>query len=73
MQYCQPWLDSNLFVTLPALDASGAPNSSVPAVCRELLKDLEAVPWDVLVDEAVHARAARRAGGDDADTPGAPR
>jgi hypothetical protein len=58
---------------LDALDASGAPNPSVPAVCRELLKDLEAVPWDVLVDEAARARAARRAGGDDADTPGAPR
>ena len=58
---------------LDALDASGAPNPSVPEVCRELLKDLEAVPWDVLVDEAARARAARRAGGDDADTPGEPR
>ena len=37
------------------------------------LKDMEAVPWDVLVDEAAHARAARRAGGEDADTPGEPR
>jgi hypothetical protein len=58
---------------LDALDASGAPNPSVPEVCRELLKDMEAVPWDVLVDEAARARAARRAGGDDADTPGEPR
>src|SRR5262249_32511609 len=53
-----------------ALDASGAPNPSVPEVCRELLKDLEAVPWDALVDEVASARAARRAGGDDAGTPG---
>ena len=58
---------------LDALDASGAPNPSVPEVCRELLKDIEAVPWDILVDEAARARAARRAGGDDADTPGEPR
>ena len=58
---------------LDALDASGAPNPSVPEVCRELLKDLEAVPWDVLVDEAARARAASRAGGDDADTSGEPR
>ena len=58
---------------LDALDASGAPNPSVPEVCRELLKDMEAVPWDVLVDEAARARAARRAGGDDTDTPGEPR
>src|SRR5712691_5120123 len=43
-----------------ALDASGAPNPSVPEVCRELLKDIEAVPWDALVEEAAHARAARR-------------
>ena len=56
-----------------ALDASGAPNPSVPEVCRELLKDMEAVPWDVLVDEAARARAARHAGGDDADMPGEPR
>jgi hypothetical protein len=53
-----------------ALDASGAPNPSVPEVCRELLKDLAAVPWDALVDEAARDRAARRAGGDDADLPG---
>ena len=56
-----------------ALDASGAPNPSVPEVCRELLKDIAAVPWDALVDEAARARAARRAGGDDADLPGSPR
>ena len=55
---------------LDALDASGAPNPSVPEVCRELLKDIEAVPWDALVDEAARARAASRAGGDDADAPG---
>src|SRR5215468_2436831 len=35
-----------------ALDASGASNPSVPEVCRELLKDIAAVPWDALVDEA---------------------
>jgi hypothetical protein len=56
-----------------ALDASGAPNPSVPEVCRELLKDIEAVPWDALVDEAARARAARCAGGEDADVPGGPR
>ena len=56
-----------------ALDASGAPNPSVPEVCRELLKDMAAVPWDALVDEAARDRAARRAGGDDADLPGGPR
>ena len=56
-----------------ALDASGAPNPSVPEVCRELLKDMAAVPWDALVDEAARDRAARCAGGDDADLPGSPR
>ena len=56
-----------------ALDASGAPNPSVPEVCRELLKDLAAVPWDALVDEAARDRAARRAGGDAPDVPGGPR
>src|SRR5262249_32650013 len=58
---------------LDAMDASGAPNPSVPEVCRELLKDIEAVPWDILVDEAARARAACPSGGDDADTPGEPR
>ena len=53
-----------------ALDASGAPNPSVPEVCRELLKDIEAVSWDALVDEAARARAARCGEVDDADTPG---
>ena len=53
-----------------ALDASGAPNPSVPEVCRELLKDIEAVPWDALVDEAARVRAARCGEVDDADTPG---
>jgi hypothetical protein len=57
-----------------ALDASGAPNPSVPEVCRELLKDIAAVPWDTLVDEAACARAARCGEVEDADTPGdAPR
>ena len=56
-----------------ALDASGAPNPSVPEVCRELLKDIAAVPWDALVDEAARDRAARRAGGDAPDVPGGPR
>ena len=59
---------------LDALDASGAPNPSVPEVCREFLKDLAAVPWDALVDEAARAHAARYGEGEDADTPGdAPR
>ena len=56
-----------------ALDASGAPNPSVPEVCRELLKDIAAVPWDALVNEAARDRAARRAGGDAPDLPGGPR
>jgi hypothetical protein len=43
-----------------ALDAAGAPNPSVHEVCRELLKEMEAMPWGALVAEAVHARAARR-------------
>jgi hypothetical protein len=29
-------------------------------VCRELRQEIEAVPWDALVAEAAHARAARR-------------
>jgi hypothetical protein len=45
---------------MDALDASGAPNPSVHEVCRELRQEIEAVPWDVLVAEAAHARAARR-------------
>jgi hypothetical protein len=53
-----------------ALDASGAPNPSVPEVCREFLKDIAAVPWDVLVDEAACARATRCGEVDNADTPG---
>jgi len=57
-----------------ALDVSGAPNPSVPEVCRELLKDIAAVPWDALVDEVARARAASCGEVDDADTPGdAPR
>jgi hypothetical protein len=43
-----------------ALDASGAPNPSVHEVCRELLKEIEAVPWGALVEEAAQSRAARR-------------
>jgi len=43
-----------------ALDASGAPNPSVHEVCREILKEIEAVPWGALVAEAEEARAARR-------------
>jgi hypothetical protein len=43
-----------------ALDASGAPNPSVHEVCQELLKEIEAVPWGALVEEAAPARAARR-------------
>jgi hypothetical protein len=56
---------------MDALDAAGAPNPSVPEVCRELLKDLEAVPWGALVAEEERARAARRAGVEAHDTPGA--
>jgi len=56
---------------LDALDAAGAPNPSVPEVCRELLKELEAVPWGTLVEEEERARAARRAGVEADDTPGA--
>ena len=56
---------------LDALDAAGAPNPSVPEVCRELLKDLEAVPWGALVAAEERARAARRAGVEAHDTPGA--
>jgi acyl transferase domain-containing protein len=47
---------------LDALDASGAPNPNVHEVCRELLKELEAVPWGALVAEEERARAARREG-----------
>jgi hypothetical protein len=47
---------------MDALDAAGAPNPSVPEVCRELLKDLEAVPWGTLVAEEERARAASRVG-----------
>jgi hypothetical protein len=54
-----------------ALDAAGAPNPSVPEVCHELLKELEAVPWGTLVEEEERARAARRAGVEVDDTPGA--
>jgi hypothetical protein len=56
---------------MDGLDASGAPNPSVPEVCRELLKDLEAVPWGTLIAEEERARAASRAGVEDDDTPGA--
>jgi hypothetical protein len=45
---------------LDALDAPGAPNPSVHEVCRELLKEIETVPWDTLVEEAEQTRAARR-------------
>ena len=37
---------------LDALDAPGAPNPSVHEVCRELRQEIEAVPWDALVEEA---------------------
>jgi hypothetical protein len=56
---------------LDALDAAGAPNPSVREVCRELLKELEAVPWGALVAEEEQTRAARRAGVEKDDTPGA--
>ena len=56
---------------LDALDAAGAPNPSVPEVCHELLKEIEAVPWDALVTEEERARAARWAGVEADDPPGA--
>ena len=56
---------------LDALNAAGAPDPSVPEVCHELLKELEAVPWGTLVKEEERARAARRAGVEADDTPGA--
>jgi hypothetical protein len=56
---------------LDALDAAGAPNPSVREVCRELRKELEAVPWGALVAEEEQARAARRAGVEADDPPGA--
>jgi hypothetical protein len=43
-----------------ALDAPGAPNPSVHEVCRELLREIEAMPWGALVEEAEQSRAARR-------------
>ena len=43
-----------------ALDAPGAPNPSVHEVCRELLREIDAVPWSALVEEATSSRVARR-------------
>ena len=43
-----------------ALDAPGAPNPSVHEVCRELLREMDAVPWGALVEEAAPSRGARR-------------
>ena len=43
-----------------ALDAPGAPNPSVHEVCRELLREIDAVPWGALVEEAAPSRGARR-------------
>ena len=43
-----------------ALDAPGAPNPSVHEVCRELLREIDAMPWGALVEEAEQSRAARR-------------
>ena len=43
-----------------ALDAPGAPNPSVHEVCRELLREMDAVPWGALVEEAAPSRVARR-------------
>src|SRR2546430_14313345 len=55
---------------MDALDAAGAPNPSVPEVCHELLKNLEAVPWGALMAEEERARAARRAGVEKDGRPG---
>ena len=43
-----------------AMDAPGALNPSVHEVCRELLREIEAVPWGALVEEATSSRVARR-------------
>ena len=43
-----------------ALDAPGAPNPSVHEVCRELLREMDAVPWSALVEEATSSRGVRR-------------
>ena len=43
-----------------ALDAPGAPNPSVREVCQELLREMDAVPWGALVEEAAPSRGARR-------------
>ena len=43
-----------------ALDAPGAPNPSVREVCQELLREMDAVPWGALVEEAASSRVARR-------------
>jgi len=43
-----------------ALDAPGAPNPSVHEVCRELLREMDAVPWGALLEEAAPSRGARR-------------
>jgi hypothetical protein len=43
-----------------ALDAPGALNPSVHEVCRELLREIDAVPWGALVEEAAPSRVARR-------------
>ena len=43
-----------------ALDAPGALNPSVHEVCRELLREMDAVPWGALVEEAAPSLGARR-------------
>ena len=43
-----------------ALDAPGAPNPSVHEVCRELLREIDAMSWSALVEEATSSRVARR-------------
>jgi len=43
-----------------ALDAPGAPNPSVHEVCRDLLREMDAVPWSALVEEATSSRGVRR-------------
>ena len=53
-----------------ALDAPSAPNPSVLKIYHELLKNIDAVSWDALVDEVERIRAARRGEVDDADMPG---
>jgi len=43
-----------------ALDAAWGTESERPRGVRELLREIEAMPWGALVEEAEQSRAARR-------------